>query len=389
MQRKESSPASRHTEVNPTLKSAPEGDRTEKDRSHNPHKNGTGLRRPLLGMTLRELESVAEEAGLRRFAAKQMARRLYVNRVTSIDEMTELPKTAREWLGEHYSIGLQAPVKESRSSDGTAKYLFATRGEGFDYLTAGRGGRDIEAVYIPDRDRATLCVSSQAGCKMGCRFCMTGMQGFHGNLTAAGILNQIFSIPESRELTNLVFMGMGEPMDNIDEVMKALEILTAPWGLAWSPKRITVSSIGKLDAIRRLLDETKVHVAISVHTPFHDERADLMPVEKAFPVARVIDFLRDYDFAHQRRLSAEYIMWKGVNDDRRHADALARLLKGTDCRVNLIRFHAIPGFEHTTATTEVMEQFRDRLNSHGITATIRASRGEDIEAACGMLSGEG
>lgn len=346
------------------------------------------IRRPLLGMTLSELESVAAEAGLRKFAAKQMARRLYVNRVESIDEMTELPKPAREWLNEHYCIGLQAPVKESRSKDGTVKYLFATRGKDFDFLTSGRGGRDVEAVYIPDRDRATLCVSSQAGCRMGCKFCMTGRQGFHGNLTATGILNQIFAIPESRSLTNLVFMGMGEPMDNIDEVLKALEVLTAPWGLAWSPKRITVSSIGKLDTLRRLLDETKVHVAISVHSPYPKEREELMPVEKAFPVTRVMDFLKKYDFAHQRRLSAEYIVWGGVNDDIRHADALARLLRGLDCRVNLIRFHAIPGFEHPTASMEVMERFRDRLNEQGVTATIRASRGEDIEAACGMLSGE-
>ncbi|MCM1077029.1 MAG: 23S rRNA (adenine(2503)-C(2))-methyltransferase RlmN [Bacteroides sp.] len=346
------------------------------------------LRRPLLGMTLNELENVAAEAGLRKFAAKQMARRLYVNRARSIDEMTELPKPAREWLNENYCIGVQPPVKASRSKDGTVKYLFATRGEDFDFIMGGSGGRDVEAVYIPDHDRATLCVSSQAGCRMGCTFCMTGRQGFHGNLTAAGIINQIFAIPESEKLTNIVFMGMGEPMDNIDEVLKAIEVLTAPWGLAWSPKRITVSSIGKLDSLRRLLNETKVHVAISVHSPYARERESLMPVEKAFPVAGVMDELRGYDFAHQRRLSAEYIMWDGVNDDLRHADALARLLHGLDCRVNLIRFHAIPGFAHTTASDETMERFRDRLNELGITATIRASRGEDIEAACGMLSGE-
>lgn len=347
------------------------------------------MRRPLLGMTLDELKPVVEEAGLRPFAAKQIARWLYEKRVTSIDEMTDLSKTAREYLNEHYCVGRVAPKDAARSVDGTVKYLFATRGDDFDFLVSGKGGRDVEAVYIPDKERATLCVSSQAGCKMGCRFCMTGMQGFHGSLTAAGILNQIFSIPESEKLTNLVFMGMGEPMDNVDEVLKAVEVLTAPWGLAWSPKRITVSSIGKTDGLRRLLNETKVHVAISVHSPFKAEREGLMPVEKAFPVAGVMAMMRDYDFAHQRRLSAEYIMWSGINDDMRHADALARLLKGVDCRVNLIRFHAIPGFEHGTASTESMERFRDRLNELGVTATIRTSRGEDIEAACGMLSGKG
>ena len=343
----------------------------------------------LLGLTPAELEVVAAEAGLRPFAAKQMARRLYVGRVTSVSEMTELPKKAREWIDPRYTVGREAPRMVSRSSDGTAKYLFATRTRQTDYI-AGRvgGGHDVEAVYIPDRDRATLCVSSQAGCRMGCRFCMTGMQGFHGSLTAAGILNQVLSVPESEQLTNIVFMGMGEPMDNVDNVLRAVEVLTAPWGLAWSPKRITVSSIGKLDTLRRLLDETKVHVAISVHSPYGSEREGLMPVEKAFPIRKVIDVLRGYDFAHQRRLSAEYIMWDGVNDDLRHADALARLLKGTACRVNLIRFHAIPGFEGRPSSTMAMEAFRDRLNELGVTATIRASRGEDIDAACGMLAGK-
>ena len=343
---------------------------------------------PLLGMTLAGLEEVAREVNLRPFAAKQMARRLYVGRVMEIAEMTELPKPARAALEEKYTVGRTAPRLESRSTDGTVKYLFATRTDEVDYLTHGAGGRDVEAVYIPDKERATLCVSSQAGCRMGCRFCMTGKQGYHGDLSAAGIINQILSIPESETLTNIVFMGMGEPMDNVAQVLQAVDVLTAPWGLAWSPKRITVSSIGKMDGLRRLLDETKVHVAISVHSPYPSEREDLMPVERAYPLHKVVDLLRDYDFAHQRRLSAEYIMWRGVNDDMRHADALARALKGVDCRVNLIRFHAIPGFEGQPSDRVTMERFRDRLNNLGVTATIRASRGEDIEAACGMLAGE-
>ena len=241
---------------------------------------------------------------------------------------------------------------------------------------------------IPDGDRATLCVSSQAGCRMNCSFCMTGRQGFHGNLTAAQIINQVLSVEESERLTNIVFMGMGEPMDNFDAVLAAIEVLTEPWGLAWSPRRITVSTIGKLDNLRKLLDQTQVHVAVSVHSPFSSERAGLMPVEKAYPLLDVLKLLKRYDFAHQRRLSVEYTMFRGVNDDMRHADALARLLRNMQCRVNLIRFHAIPDSELKTATEPVMTAFRDRLNSHGITATIRASRGEDIMAACGMLAGK-
>jgi 23S rRNA (adenine2503-C2)-methyltransferase len=266
---------------------------------------------------------------------------------------------------------------EARSVDGTVKYLFD-----------GVGGRDIEAVYIPDRDRATLCVSSQAGCKMNCKFCMTGKQGFHGNLTTTDIINQVLSIPESESLTNLVFMGMGEPMDNLDAVLGAIDILTESWGLAWSPKRITVSSIGKLKELRTLLDSTRVHIAISVHSPFPQERLQLMPVERVYPVTEVMDLLRGYDFAHQRRLSVEYIMFRGLNDDIRHADALVRLLKGTDSRVNLIRFHAIPDVDLKTTAESAMVAFRDRLNAQGVTATIRTSRGEDIMAACGMLAGK-
>ena len=335
-------------------------------------------KKPLIGLTLEGLRQVATECGMPSFAAKQMAQWLYEKRATDIAQMTNLSLKARQVLSENYIIGREAPIAEARSVDGTAKYLFK-----------GVGGRNIESVYIPDRDRATICVSSQAGCKMNCYFCMTGKQGFHGNLTALGIINQVLSIPESEKLTNIVFMGMGEPMDNLQPVLDAIEILTAPWGLAWSPKRITVSSIGKIKELRTLLDVTKVHIAISVHSPYPTERAQLMPVGKAYPIVDVMAMLKEYDFAHQRRLSVEYIMWRGLNDDIRHADALARLLRGTNSRVNLIRFHAIPGVELKSTNEKAMTTFRDHLNSLGITATIRASRGEDIMAACGMLAGKG
>ena len=332
---------------------------------------------PLIGMTLSRLREVASACGMPAFSAKQMAQWLYEKRVTDIEEMTNLSKKARARLSEEYCVGRFAPKMEARSVDGTVKYLFE-----------GVGGRDIEAVYIPDKERATLCVSSQAGCKMNCSFCMTGKQGFHGNLTSADIINQILSIPESEKLTNIVFMGMGEPMDNLDAVLGAIEVLTEPWGFAWSPKRITVSSIGKIKELRTLLETTKVHIAISVHSPFPQERLSLMPVEKAYPLKDVLALLNNYDFAHQRRLSVEYIMFRGLNDDLRHADALARLLKGLNSRVNLIRFHAIPGVDLKTTSEPAMVAFRDRLNDLGITATIRTSRGEDIMAACGMLAGK-
>ncbi len=332
---------------------------------------------PLLGLTPDQLREVAATCGLPRFAAGQIARWLYQKRVTSIDSMTDISVAGRERLKERYCVGRTAPLAEARSKDGTVKYLFE-----------GVGGHDVEAVYIPDHDRATLCVSSQAGCKMACAFCMTGRQGWHGQLTTSQIINQVLSIPESETLTNIVFMGMGEPMDNIDAVMGAIEILTAKWGMAWSPKRITVSSVGVLPALKRLLDETHVHIAISLHLPDTTKRAEMMPAERAWPINKVIDLLRDYDFAHQRRLSFEYIMWKGVNDSPRQAMALSRMLRGVDCRINLIRFHSIPDSPLMPASMADMEAFRDRLNDLGIIATIRASRGEDIMAACGMLAGK-
>ncbi|MBO4605774.1 MAG: 23S rRNA (adenine(2503)-C(2))-methyltransferase RlmN [Bacteroidales bacterium] len=346
------------------------------------------MKEKLLGKSPEELKTVAQAAGLPAFAAKQIAEWMYVKRAKSFAEMTNISKSGREKLAELYELGVSAPVGIAQSSDGTKKYLFQV--EISPLASLGRNDNDkyIESVMIPDEDRKTLCVSSQAGCKMGCKFCMTGRQGFHGNLEPADILNQFISIDESAVLTNAVFMGMGEPLDNTDNVLRAIEVLTAPWGFAWSPKRVTLSTIGVLPSLRRYLDESRCHLAISIHNPFQDERLELMPVQKAWPVAEVIRMLKDYDWTAQRRVSFEYTMFAGWNDDRRHADALARLLRDIECRVNLIRFHRIPDFPYECASPRAMEAFRDRLNSLGVTCTIRASRGEDILAACGMLAGK-
>lgn len=334
------------------------------------------MKEKLLGKTPEELKAVVQAAGLPPFAGKQLAQWMYEKRAKSFDEMTNISKAGREKLAELFELGVEAPLGLAESSDGTKKYLFPA------------SEFAVEAVMIPDDDRKTLCVSSQAGCKMGCKFCMTGRQGFHGNLTPAQILNQFISVDESAELTNAVFMGMGEPLDNTDNVLRAIEVLTAPWGFAWSPKRVTLSTIGVLPSLRRYLDESRCHLAISIHNPFPDERLELMPVQKAWPVAEVIRMLKEYDWTAQRRVSFEYTMFAGWNDDRRHADALARLLRDIECRVNLIRFHKIPDFPYECASPRAMEAFRDRLNSLGVTCTIRASRGEDILAACGMLAGK-
>lgn len=332
-------------------------------------------KRALLGLTLAELQALAKELGMPGFAAKQIAAWLYDKKVASIDEMTNLSLKHRELLKEAYEVGAEAPVDAMRSVDGTVKYLYRV-GE----------GHFVEAVYIPDGDRATLCVSSQVGCKMNCKFCMTGKQGFSAHLTAGQIINQINSLPERDRLTNVVMMGMGEPLDNLDEVLKALDIMTAPYGYAWSPKRVTLSTVGLRKGLRRFLEETDCHLAVSLHSPIPLQRRELMPAEKAFSIVEIVDLLRGYDFSKQRRLSFEYILFKGVNDSPLHARELVKLLRGLDCRVNLIRFHAIPGVDLSGCDMEAMTAFRDYLTSHGVFTTIRASRGEDIFAACGMLS---
>lgn len=332
-------------------------------------------KRYLYGLSLDQLKALCEEFSLPRFAAQQIARWLYSRRVTSIDQMTDLSKAARQLLADHFELGLTAPLKESRSADGTKKYLFRTL-----------QGEYIESAYIPDGDRATLCVSSQAGCRMGCRFCATARQGLQHSLSATEILNQIFSIPESDRLTNLVFMGMGEPLDNIDNVLQTLQIITSPWGMAWSPTRVTLSTAGVGRELERFLNESKVHLAVSLHNPFSDQRAEIMPIERAYPIREVCDILRRYDFTGQRRVSFEYIVMEGLNDSPAHIKELCRLLDGIKCRMNLIRFHRIPDSPYYSPSEERMRAFRDTLTAKGIQTTIRASRGEDIKAACGLLS---
>ncbi len=330
---------------------------------------------PLLGMTLSELQQLVRDKGMPVFTAKQIATWLYDKKVKSIDEMTNLSIKNREQLKKDYYVGYNGPSSCVKSIDGTIKYLYDIA-----------ENQSVESVYIPDQDRATLCISSQVGCKMNCKFCMTGKQGFSANLTSNQILNQIYSLPERDKLTNIVMMGMGEPLDNLDEVLKALEILTSSYGNGWSPKRITLSTVGLRKGLQRFIESSDCHLAISLHSPFTSQRAALMPAEKGMPFTEMFELLKKYDFSKQRRLSFEYIVFNNVNDSLIHAKELVKILKGLDCRVNLIRFHAIPNVDLDGASMEKMVEFRDYLTSHGVFTTIRSSRGEDIFAACGMLS---
>ena len=329
----------------------------------------------LLGMTLGELKEVAKSLGMPAFTGGQMAKWLYTQQVKSIDEMTNISKANREKLAAAYAIGCKEPTDAQYSKDGTVKYLFPTD-----------SGKFVETVYIPEDGRATLCVSSQVGCKMNCLFCQTGKQGFEGSLSAMDILNQVYSLPERDKLTNIVFMGQGEPMDNLDNVLRVTEILTAGFGYGWSPKRITVSSVGIKGKLKRFLEESDCHVAISMHSPLHEQRSELMPAERGMSIESIVDLLGNHDFSHQRRLSFEYIVFKDVNDSEAHAKAIVRLLKGLDCRINLIRFHPIPNTPLQGVDDRKMEEFRNYLTQHGVFTTIRASRGQDIFAACGLLS---
>jgi 23S rRNA (adenine2503-C2)-methyltransferase len=215
---------------------------------------------------------------------------------------------------------------------------------------------------------------------------MTGQQGFSGNLSSGEILNQILSLPEREHLTNYVFMGMGEPLANTENVIRSLEIMTSSYGLGISPSRITVSTIGILPGLEKLQNLGRCHLAISLHTPFDTERAALMPIEKAFPVKRIVDFLRSNKLARQRRVSFEYIMLRGINDTPRHINGLTRLLNGLRCRINLIRYHPVPGVPLEPTDDETIKWFKNRLNEKGLLTTLRSSRGKDIFAACGMLS---
>lgn len=343
---------------------------------------GEDMKVDLLGLTLPQLQELCLAEGFPRFTAKQLCDWLYKKRVDSIDAMTNLSLVQRARLNEMAYIGREYPVRCQVSKDGTKKYLFPIQN------SASGMQHYVEAVYIPEDDRATLCVSCQVGCKMGCRFCVTGQQGFHGNLSAGDILNQLFSIPEFEQLTNVVFMGMGEPMDNLDAVLAATQVMTSDWGLAWSPKRITVSTVGIIPGMKRFLDESQCHLAVSLHNPVAQERLAMMPVQKAFPLNQVLALLREYDWSGQRRLSFEYTMFRGVNDDLAHAQKLVEALRGLDCRVNLIKFHESPEAPFKQSSSQAIKQFQDYLNRNGVICTLRASRGQDIDAACGLLAGK-
>lgn len=332
------------------------------------------MKETLYGKTLVRLTEIVKDLALPKFTAGQIANWLYKNNISSIDEMTNLSKKARTLLNENFDFGLEPPINVQTSTDGTKKYLFKAEG-GF-----------IEAAFIPEEKRKTLCVSSQVGCKMRCLFCMTGKQGLQGQLSANQILNQVRSIPEHEQLTNIVYMGMGEPLDNLEAVMQSLEVLTADWGYGWSPKRITVSTIGIVPAMRHFIENSKCHLAVSLHSPFETERRSIMPISQKYSIKEILEEIKSHDPGRQRRTSFEYIVFKGMNDTPKHVNGLARILDGIRCRINLIRFHKIPNTPLEGTDEKRLFEFQEALKAKGLMTTIRSSRGQDIDAACGLLS---
>ncbi|MEW6328474.1 MAG: 23S rRNA (adenine(2503)-C(2))-methyltransferase RlmN [Thermodesulfobacteriota bacterium] len=340
----------------------------------------------LRNLTLPELEGWVLSVGLERFRARQIFRWLWRSDITSFDQMTNLKKELREKLSDLSYISHLHPKEIERSQDGTRKFLFALS-----------DGNHIESVLIPEKGHYTLCLSSQVGCAMGCRFCLTGKGGFKRNLKTSEIVNQVLAVQStllpgekpSRSapggLTNLVFMGMGEPLANYENVLKGLQILLADEGCGFSSRRVTVSTCGLVPQMDRLGKDITVNLAVSLHAPDNKTRSFLMPINRTYPLEVLIDACRRFPLPQRRMITFEYLLIYGVNDAPEQAQALARLLKNVRAKINLIPFNAYPGSEFKPPPSERVLAFQQILIKNHYTTIIRQSKGADISAACGQL----
>ena len=329
----------------------------------------------MFGQTRDEIEITVRKMNLPGYTTDQICTWLYRKETTAFHDMTDIAKTVRQRLTEEFDFSLSDPIKTSRSSDGTQKYLFSVQ-----------SGKFVETVFIPEKTRGTLCLSTQIGCRWACKFCHTGQLGFHGNMTTGEILNQYRSLPDRKQVDHFVFMGMGEPLDNLDNVLKSLQVMCSEWGYGLSPSRVTVSTVGILPGLKRFLAECRCHLAVSLHSPFPNERSALMPVERLHPIREIVDTIRRFPIENQRRVSMEYVLLRDINDSRRHAAGLVELIRDLRSRINLIPYNPIPNVDLEPAPTDRILAFQNFLKSRGLTATIRKSRGWDVGAACGMLS---
>ena len=340
----------------------------------------------LLGMAQRELEAFFADLGEKPYRTRQLLQWMYQRGVNDFDAMTDLSKSLRAKLAERATVSLPRVHSEHKSSDGTVKWLFAS----------GSGQR-VEAVYIPEPARGTLCISSQVGCALDCAFCATGAQGFNRNLTAAEIIGQVWHantvLPRrpngESAVTNVVFMGMGEPLANYRQVVPVLELLISDYAYGLSRRRVTISTSGIVPHVEKLGDECNVSLAVSLHAPNDELRNRIVPINKLHPIGELLDACWRYAAKHANRfVTFEYVMLRNVNDSLAHADELADLLDGNPAKVNLIPFNPFPGTEFKRSGVETIRYFQNRLRDRGIVATTRRTRGEDIDAACGQLAGK-
>jgi len=333
-------------------------------------------------LNLKELSGFLTEHNHPIYRAKQIWQWLFQKRATTFEEMTNLSRDLRVALADHFLIGRLQILRRAESRDGTMKFLFGLA-----------DGESIESVLIPEATRLTLCISTQAGCAFGCAFCATAVLGLRRNLTSSEIVNQVLEVSRSfqneRRITHVVLMGMGEPLANYEQTLRALEIITdSKWGVGISPRRVTLSTVGLVPQIETLMAETKVNLAISLHAPDNQLRGQLMPVNRKYSLAQVIDCCRSLPIPRRKRITFEYVLLRGVNDSEQHARALAKLLRGIPSKVNVIPFNPHPGSEFLRPTNESIARFQNVLHDAGVQINVRRPRGDDIQAACGQLQGE-
>jgi 23S rRNA (adenine2503-C2)-methyltransferase len=339
------------------------------------------MKRNIKDLSIKEFEAHLTQRREPLYRARQVWQWLFQKRASAFAEMTNLPALFRARLDEEFAINRLATARRLESRDGTVKFLFALA-----------DGAAIESVLIPETKRLTLCISTQAGCGFGCAFCATALLGLKRNLTSGEIVDQVLeagrTLPPAARITNVVLMGMGEPLANYAQTLKALDIMIdTSWGIGISPRRITLSTVGLVPQIRNLMDETSVNLAISLHAPTDALRARLMPVNRKYSLAELMDCCRALPIPRRKRITFEYVLLGGVNDSLQCADELCRLLSGIRCKVNLIPFNPHPGSNFRRPAGESIESFQQALHQRGVQVNLRRPRGDDIAAACGQLQG--
>ena len=341
----------------------------------------TTVKTNIKSLSREELQARLIAMGLKKYRADQIVTWIFTHHAVSFEEMTNIAKAERELLSAAFFISRPSLARIEESADSTRKFLFELE----DHHT-------IESVLIPDEDRQTLCISSQVGCQQACRFCLTGSGGFTRNLKAFEIADQVLEVERilrrerKRRITNIVLMGMGEPLANFDEVMAALKVITSEKGLGFSPRRVTVSTDGLVPEIDRLgTCGVKVNLAVSLNATTDEVRDRIMPVNRRYPIKELLAACRRYPLEPRRRITFEYVLLKGVNDSVEDARRLAQMLRGIKCKVNLIPFNPFPGSEFKRPDDVTVRQFQKVLLDHHYTAPVRESRGRDISAACGQL----